>query len=66
MEDDGAGHVLEEGVNGDMPARIAEMEAEMRTLREANKSESPIFEIKVLSLIVQGSTKTTRSCRRRC
>ena len=42
VEDDGAGHVLEEGVNGDMPARIAEMEAEMRTLRESNKSESPI------------------------
>ena len=40
VEDDGAGHlVIEEGATGDLPARIAEMEAEIRTLREANKSE---------------------------
>ena len=40
VEDDGAGHlVIEEGATGDLPARIAEMEAEIRTLRETNKSE---------------------------
>jgi len=38
VEDDGAGHlIIEEGATGDLPARIAEMEAEIRTLREANK-----------------------------
>merc|ERR1712032_485733 len=36
VEDDGAGHVIE-GATGDLPARIAEMESEIRTLREANK-----------------------------
>ena len=41
VEDDGVGHVIE-GAAGDLPARIAEMESEIRTLREANKSESPI------------------------
>ena len=38
VEDDGAGLVIE-GATGDLPARIAEMESEIRTLREANKSE---------------------------
>ena len=38
VEDDGAGLVIEEAT-GDLPARIAEMESEIRTLREANKSE---------------------------
>merc|ERR1719507_123106 len=36
VEDDGAGLVIEEAT-GDLPARIAEMESEIRTLREANK-----------------------------
>ena len=40
VEDDGVGHVvIEHEVSGDLPARIAEMESEIRSLREANKSE---------------------------
>ena len=42
VEDDGAGLVIEEAT-GDLPARIAEMESEIRTLREANKSECANF-----------------------
>jgi len=38
VEDDGVGHVvIEHEASGDLPARIAEMESEIRSLREANK-----------------------------
>ena len=39
VEEDGVDHQVLDEVSGEMPARIADMEAEIRTLREANKSE---------------------------
>jgi len=37
VEEDGVDHQVLDEVSGEMPARIADMEAEIRTLREANK-----------------------------
>ena len=39
VEEDGVDHQVLDEVSGEMPARIADMEAEIRTLREANKSK---------------------------